>query len=337
MRALVLGGSTFVGRRLVNRLVERGDDVAVLNRGQTPSALPAQVRRFVADRTDAASMRSALEGTVWDAVYDVSGFVMVAGGSSITELLELFDGRTGAYVFVSSIMAYEPTPLMPWTEDQPASSDPPTTYGGFKAYAESEVRKRFEETGFPGSVARPAAIYGPDNNIHDMDTAMFLRLRRKLPILVPHGGLVTVSYGHVDDLCAQLIAMGAAPEAVAGEVLNATGQAITTAGYVQALAEISGEEADVRLVADDALPMLRQKFDKPLWGHLFNARHHGILSMDKAERLGLPVERGFVLGHQQTYEWFSSSPLADAPDELFDPVWKAGYDFSAEARALELL
>ena len=112
-----------------------------------------------------------------------------------------------AYVFVSSIMAYEPTPLMPWTEDLPVSGDPPTTYGGFKAYAETEIRRRFEATGFPGSIARPAAIYGPDNNIHDMETAMFLRLRRGLPVLLPHGGLVTVSYGHVDDLCAQLIAM----------------------------------------------------------------------------------------------------------------------------------
>lgn len=41
--------------------------------------------------------------------------------------------------------------------------------------------------------------------------------------------------------------------------------------------------------------------------------------------------------HRQTYEWFAASPLADAPDELADPGWGAGYDFAAEARALELL
>jgi nucleoside-diphosphate-sugar epimerase len=337
MRSLVLGGSTFVGRRLVRQLVERGDEVAVLNRGRTPSELPPEVRRLVADRTDAASMRAALDGTEWDATYDVSGFVMVAGGSPISELLELFDGRTGSYVFVSSIMAYEPTAIMPWTEDLPVTSDPPATYGGFKAYAENEVRNRFATTGFPGSIARPAAIYGPDNNIHDMETAMFLRLRRGLPILLPHGGMVTVSYGHVDDLCAQLIAMADAPAAVAGEVLNTTGQAITTGGYVAALADIVGAPADVRLVPDDALPLLKDKIDKPLWSHLFNARHHGLLSTEKASRLGLPAERGFVVGHEESYEWFTGSPLADAPDELFDPVWKAGYDFTAEAAALELL
>ena len=286
MRSLVLGGSTFVGRRLVHHLAGYGHEVAVLNRGRTPSELPSGVRRYVADRTDVGSMRSALAGTDWDAVFDVSGFVMVAGGSPIADLLALFDGRTAAYVFVSSIMAYQPSPLMPWTEDQPTSADPVTSYGGFKAYAESEVRKRHEQTGFPGSIARPAAIYGPDNNILDMETAMFLRLRRKLPVLLPHGGLVTGNYGHVDDLCALLLAMARAPQAVAGEVVNATGQAITTAGYVHALAEIVGVEPEIHLLPDDLLG----KVPGPLFGHLFGARHHAVISTEKA-RAARPAGR----------------------------------------------
>ncbi len=333
MRSLVLGGSTFVGRRLVAQLVDLGHDVAVLNRGRTASELPDSVRRIVGDRTDADSMRQALEGTEWDAVHDVSGFVMVGGGSHFAELLDLLDGRTGAYVFVSSVMAYAPSHLMPWTEDLPVRDEPATTYGGFKAYAEGLVRDRFARTGFPGSVARPAAIYGPDNNIHDMETAMFLRLRRGLPVLVPHEGLVTTSYGHVDDLCAQLIAMAATP-AAAGEVVNATGEAMTSLGYVEALADIVGVEPDVHVVPSHLVPDL----EGTLHGHLFKTRHHGILSTEKARiTLGLPAERGFVAGHRDTYDWFCASPLVDAPDTLADPVWGAGYDFPAEARALEIL
>ncbi len=333
MRSLVLGGSTFVGRRLVHLLAGQGHEVSVLNRGRTPSALPPEVRRYIADRTDVGSMRSALEGTEWDAIFDVSGFVMVAGGSPIADLLALFDGRTAAYVFVSSIMAYRPSPLMPWTEDQPTSADPVTSYGGFTASAEAEVRNRHRRTGFPGSIARPAAIYGPDNNILDMETAMFLRLRRKLPVLLPHGGLVTGNYGHVDDLCSQLLAMARNPQAVAGEVINTTGAAITTAGYVHALAEIAGAEPDIHLLPDELLGQV----PGPLFGHLFGARHHAVISTEKARRLGLPDERGFVEGHQQTYEWFCSSPFADAPDAMSDPVWGAGYDFAAEATALARL
>ncbi len=330
MQTLVLGGSTFVGRRLVASLAARGGDVAVLNRGRTASALPDGVRRIVGDRTDTASMRAALEGTQWDAVIDVSGFVMAAGGGQFEDLIALLDGRVGAYVFVSSIMAYAPTGLMPWTEDQPMRDDPVSTYGGFKAHAERVVLDRFANTGFPGSVARPAAIYGPDNNIHDMETAMFLRLRRGLPILVPHGGLVTTSYGHVDDLVANLIEMAQLP-AARGRVVNTTGQGCSSGEYVAQLAQIVGVEPDVVMVPDG--------FDAPgpLFGHLFKDRHHGILSVQAARDLGLTVERGFRTGHEQAYAWFCDSPLVDGPDAMSDPMWGAGYDFALEAQAVAAL
>ena len=333
MRALVLGGSTFVGRRLVHQLIEQGQDVTVLNRGRTAADLPAAVTRIVADRNDSASMRAALGGTRWDVVHDVSGFVMAAGGSQFEELLELLDGRVGAFVFVSSIMAYAPSPLMPWTEDLAVRDEDRTSYGGFKAYAESRILQRHARTGFPGSIARPAAIYGPHNNILDMEAAMFLRLRRGRPVLVPHEGLVTTSYGHVDDLCALLAAMAATP-AASGQVVNATGDAMTSLGYVESLARIVGAVADVRLVPTARLGHLAGT----LFGHLFRARHHGILSTEKARvELGLPVERGFVAGHTDTYTWFCGSGLVDAPDAMSDPVWGAGYDFAAEARAADVL
>jgi nucleoside-diphosphate-sugar epimerase len=324
MKALILGGSTFVGRRMVDLLLAHGHDVAVLNRGRTASTLPEGVARIVGDRTSTDSMRSALAGTEWDAVIDVSGFVMAAGGGQFEELLALLDGTVGSYVFVSSIMAYAPTGIMPWTEDQPWRDEPVTTYGGFKAHAEREILGRHAETGFPGTVARPAAIYGPDNNIHDMETAMFLRLRRGLPVLVPHEGLVTTSYGHVDDLCLNLLELSGLPSA-AGEVYNITGEGVSARAYVETLADIVGVSPRILEVPTGFTD------GRPIHGHLFGAKHHGILSVRKAAEAGLSVERGFRAGHEQAYAWFAGSGLVDAPDALSDPVWGAGYDFALEA------
>jgi 2'-hydroxyisoflavone reductase len=90
MKALVLGGSVFVGRHMVQTLVAAGHDVSVLNRGKTPAQFPPGVKQIVADRTNADSMRSALGDTKWDAVFDVSGFVMSAGGTDVEALLDLF-------------------------------------------------------------------------------------------------------------------------------------------------------------------------------------------------------------------------------------------------------
>lgn len=330
VKTLILGGSTFVGRRLVDQLSREGHEVAVLNRGRTASSLPDGVERIVGDRTSTESMRSALGGTEWDAVIDVSGFVMAAGGGEFEDLLGLLDGTVGAYVFVSSIMAYEPSGVMPWQEDARTTQDPVTTYGGFKAHAERAILERHAATGFPGSVARPAAIYGPDNNIHDMETAMFLRLRRGLPILLPHEGLVTTSYGHVDDLCLNLREMAQLP-AAAGQIVNVTGEGASARAWTLLLAGIVGAEPDIVAVPTGFTDA------KPLYGHLFGTKHHGILSVAKAADLGLTVERGIRRGYAETYEWFCSSALVDAPDLLSDPVWGAGYDFGLEADVVAAL
>lgn len=310
---------------MVDRLVREGQQVAVLNRGRTASVLPDGVEQIIGDRTSTASMREALSGREWDAVIDVSGFVMAAGGGEFEELISLLDGRVGAYVFVSSIMAYEPSGIMPWTEDAPTTADPVTTYGGFKAHAERVLLERHAATGFPGSIARPAAIYGPANNIHDMETAMFLRLRRGLPILMPHEGLVTTSYGHVDDLCLNLREMAQLP-AAAGQVVNVTGQGASARAWTLLLAGIVGAEPEIVEVPTGFTTL------KPLYGHLFGVKHHGILSVAKADALGLTVERGLETGYRETYEWFCSTELVDAPDQLSDPVWGAGYDFGLEAQ-----
>ena len=325
MKILVLGGGTFVGRRMVDLLIREGHQATVLNRGKTSGELPLGVTRLVGDRTSTESMHAALDSTEWDAVIDVSGFVMAAGGGEFEELLAMLDGRVGAYVFVSSIMAYEPSGVMPWRETNEQTSDPITTYGGFKAHAERAILERFANTGFPGSIARPAAIYGPENNIHDMETAMFLRLRRGLPVLLPHEGLVTTSYGHVDDLCRNLLEM-AQLTAVRGEIINITGEGCSARAFTETLAQIVGVEPDIVVLPTDFTQ------EKPIYGHLFGVKHHGILSVAKAASVGLTVERGFHNGYTQTYDWFCTTPLVDAPDRLSDPVWGAGYDFALEAQ-----
>ena len=223
MKALVFGGSTFVGLRTVRELAARGHEVTVLNRGVTSVDLPPGVERLIADRTDNESMKNALGGREWDAVFDISGFVMVAGKSDLDFLIEMLDGNIGHYVYCSSIMCYKGSGNMPWPETNAYSDDPKDTYGGFKAYTEKRLFEQHRKTGFPVTAVRPAAIYGPNNNIYDMEAPMFLRLLRGQPILIPHEGLVTCSYGHVDDLVRFQIDV-AGKDAAKGEAFNLTNE-----------------------------------------------------------------------------------------------------------------
>ena len=306
---------------------------AVLNRGKTPSELPAEVERLVADRTDLDQMHAVLAGRDWDAVFDVSGFVMAAGGSDVEGLVDLLSGHVGRYVFVSSIMAYDQTMVghFPWTEDMPTNPDGVGAYGGFKAAAEASMLARHRLSGFPVTIVRPAAIYGPDNNIFDMETPMFLRLLQDRPVLVPHSGLVTGSYGHVDDLCTAMLELSGHPSAV-GEVFNVSTDSVDANTYIDTLATVVGRSANVveraRLdVAGDHHTRVRASV---------RTRHHAILSTTKLESMiGVRPRYPLLEGHTQTYEWFCAQGWQDLGASLCDPMWKASWDFAAEAAFAE--
>jgi nucleoside-diphosphate-sugar epimerase len=333
VRALVLGGSVFVGKRLVAALLGAGHEVAVLNRGRTQTTLPEGVRHLLADRTDIESMRAAIGDSQWDAVFDVSGFVMAAAGADIDQILDLFSGRVGTFIYVSSIMAYDQSlvGVFPWTEDMPFNTQGSASYGGFKAMSEQAMLQRHATDGFPAVIVRPAAIYGPDNNIYDMETPMFLRLLQNRPILLPHGGLVVASYGHVDDLVTFMMAAAADPS-VHGEIFNVTTSAISTHRYITTLAEIVGVEPHIVDLPDDVLKSMTM----PVFGHLFGRRHHAELSTAKADAVVHP-RLSFRAGHQETYEWFRSQGWDERTQPLVDPVWRATWDFDAEAAVAERL
>ena len=328
-RSLVLGGSVFLGRRLVETLVEAGHDVTVLNRGVTPVDLPPGVGVLRADRTKPAQVAEALGGADWDCVFDVSGFVMAAGGVDVDSFLDVFESRTDCYVYVSSIMAYDQAllGLFPWREDMATNPTGPSSYGGFKAVVETALLSRARSGGLPGTVVRPAAIYGPHNNIYDMETAMWLRLAAQRPVVIPHSGLVTASYGHVDDLCEAMIALSRCAKA-AGEVFNVTTSALTVKRYVETLAAIVGVEPNVVEIPDDILAEL----PAAPFGHLFGRVHHAVLSTLKLQATLPQLEpRSFERGHEETYEWFLSMGWDRLDVPLADPVWRSSWDFAWEA------
>jgi nucleoside-diphosphate-sugar epimerase len=304
----------------------------VLNRGITPVELPPGVARLVADRSDATSMRTALARAEWDAVFDVSGVAKVVGGTEPGDLADLLAGRVGRYIYVSSQSLYRMTGAFPWREDSPVVESDVTAYGGFKVAAEQALLARHVTSGFPATIARPAAIYGPYNNIYDMEAAMFRRLLERRPVLLPYHGLVVGSYGHVDDLCRALLLMATHPSAI-GEVFNVTTSAVTSAAYVATLAEVMDVEPDVVLLPDD----LAQTASRPLFSRLFTPAHHGMLDPSKITRvLGLSPVYDLRAGHAQTLEWFRRSGVGVVDKAQSDPLWGRTFDFAHEAKAAAL-
>ena len=106
MRLLVLGGTLFLGRHLVDAALARGHEVTVFTRGRRALPWPAGVRALVGDRDPrVAPGLAALEGDDWDAVVDTSGYLPRVVGASVDSLR----GRVRRYVFISSVSVYADT------------------------------------------------------------------------------------------------------------------------------------------------------------------------------------------------------------------------------------
>src|SRR3954453_1633424 len=102
-RILYIGGTGTISAACVRRSLERGNEVTVLNRGTSRRPLPDGVREVVADVRDADAVRAAVEGEDFDVVAEFLAFTT----DHVKQDLEVFEGRTGQYVFISSASAYE--------------------------------------------------------------------------------------------------------------------------------------------------------------------------------------------------------------------------------------
>jgi 2'-hydroxyisoflavone reductase len=162
MRVLVLGGTVFLGRHVVDVALERGHDVTVLTRGRQPLPWPGRVDARVGDRDPReGDGLAALGDATWDAVVDTSGYVPRVVRASAA----LLAARVARYLFVSTVSVYasvaqpgvnEAAPVA--TLHDPASEDVPKDYGALKAACEDVVREAFDPR---STVVRPGLIVGP--------------------------------------------------------------------------------------------------------------------------------------------------------------------------------
>lgn len=162
MNILILGGTRFVGRHIVDAFVQGGHRVTVLTRGKSPAALPEGVEHLLGDRDEGAAGLGALAGRSWDACVDVSGYTPLQVGASTA----LLSGGVERYVFVSTASVYADQSRHPIRETDPLLPAHPEgtaevtfeTYGPMKVACERLVERAF---GDAGTVLRPQLIAGP--------------------------------------------------------------------------------------------------------------------------------------------------------------------------------
>ena len=171
MNILVLGGTKFVGRHIVEKALELGHQVTVFHRGQTGADLTG-VQHVFGDRD--GGLDALGTDVSWDWVIDTSGYVP----RIVRQSCEALIGRTSQFLFISTISVYadlsEPgideRSELAKLDDPAVETIDAQTYGGLKVLCEQEVLKAFPEA----LIVRPGMIVGPYDHT-DRFTYWFLR------------------------------------------------------------------------------------------------------------------------------------------------------------------
>ena len=327
MKILIIGGTRFLGRHLVNSARARGHEVTLFNRGQTNPDLFGQVDKIRGDREKDLDQ---LAGYNWDAVIDTCGYFP----RIVKMSAETLKDKVESYVFISSISVYESLQKIGVNESDPVGKLEDETieeitemsYGPLKASCEKAVQDVF---GIRSLIIRPGLIVGPHDPT-DRFTYWPVRVAGGGDVLAPDKPEALTQIIDVRDLSDFIIEL--IQHNVSG-VFNATGpdHELTFGTLLDTCKLVSASDAKFRWASVDFLNQnnVAPWSDMPAWLP-DTGEEAGFARVDISKALKAGLEFRLLEDTiRDTLKWAKEFPL--------DHEWKAGLTPEREKELLENL
>jgi nucleoside-diphosphate-sugar epimerase len=324
LRILVIGGIQFMGREIVERLAQRGHDVAVLHRRDHHDLGPG-IRNLQADRGDLARVTAILRDERFDAVFDVA-YDMEKGTTpeQVEALARACGDRLQRYVFMSSIAAYGPG--LGLREEQPLAPDnTPMGYVEHKAGSERALFRMHREAGFPVTTVRPALVHGPRQPFY-REQFFWDRLLAGRQIILPDDGETPMTWVFVSDV-AEVCLRALEVPAAAGEAFNiAHVEPTTQRSFVELLARVAGVEPRLVPVPREAIRAAGgDQFGAKLYfGQLLDLPPH-IPVVEKVTKVLAVTPTPFLEALRHGFAWYRTQPRRPIDYSFEDQVLRRGH------------
>jgi nucleoside-diphosphate-sugar epimerase len=279
LRVLFIGGSGIISSACCRLAVQRGLDLYALNRGATQlRPLPAEVKIMHGDIRDHTSVRQALGDHEFDVVVNWIAFTV----DHIETDLELFRGRVGQYVFISSASAYQTPPSrVPVTESTPLNN-PYWQYSRDKIACEDRLVRAYREEGFPATIIRPSHTYDRTLVPSYAGWTLVQRMRQGKEVVIQGDGTSLWTVTHSDDFAKGFVPLLGNTRTI-GEAFHITSDDVLTWNQItMILAAAAGAEAKIVHVPSDAIAAA-----DPIWGPalLGDSAHSMIFDNSKLRRV----------------------------------------------------
>jgi nucleoside-diphosphate-sugar epimerase len=318
IRVLFIGGTGVISSACVREAVGGDHDVElfVLNRGQSAGrALPPGVTELRADIRDAASVRDALNGFEFDSVVDFVAFTT----GHVRADLDVFRGRAGQYVFISTASAYQTPPSrLPVTESTPLRN-PYWQYSRDKIACEDLLVSEYRDNGFPATIVRPSHTYDATKTVLSGGWTSLARMLAGKPVIVHGDGTSLWTVTHNTDFARAFVPLLGHPRTL-GEAFHITSDDVLTWDQIAyALGAALGVTPRLVHVPSDVIAA-----HDPGWGAglLGDKTHSMVFDNSKVKSVvpGWNAVVPFERGAREIAAWHLADPARQVVDEKLDAL-----------------
>ena len=314
MNVLFIGGTGVISSACTRLAVDQGIHLTLLNRGQTARPIPAGVEVLHGDIND-ASGAAALSGRTWDAVVNWIAYTP----DQIQRDIELFRGRTGQYIFISSASAYQvPPATLPITEST-LLDNPYWQYSRDKIACEEVLVRAYRDEKFPMTIVRPSHTYdrtkvplfGRYTSLH--------RMKQGKKVVVYGDGTSLWTLTHHEDFATGFVPLLGNARAL-GEAVHITSDEWLTWNQIYTImARALGVEPKLVHVPADLIAAYDPEIGEGVLGDKSNPR---IFDNSKIKRLapGFACTIPFARGAREIVAWYEADPARQVVDTRFDAL-----------------
>lgn len=313
MRVLFIGGTGVISSACSELVLRRGIDLYLLNRGQSGRSAPAGAHVLTGDIRDAGSARAALGSLSFDAVVDWIAFTP----DHVQADIELFRGRTGQYIFISSASVYrKPVARLPITESTPIGNRY-WTYAQNKAACEDLLSAAFRSEDFPAVIVRPSHTYDRTKLPCPGGYTQIGRMRAGKPVVVHGDGTSTWVLTHHADFARGFVGLLGNP-ATLGEAFHITSDELLTWNQMyDILAGAAGAEPRIVHAPSELIAEYHAEWGAGLLG---DKTHSVMFDNSKIKRFvpDFVCTIPFVRGAEEIMAWYDEDRARQEVSEEYD-------------------
>jgi nucleoside-diphosphate-sugar epimerase len=327
MKILFIGGTGNISRACTELAVSSGFEVYHLNRGNRSAGIPPQVTTLHADMNNREQVKTVLQDKRFDVVANFIAF----NTADIDRDFELFHGKTGQYIFISSASAYQKPLSSPVVTESTPLKNPFWDYSRNKIACEERLNQLYRQKDFPITIVRPSLTYDtviPVAIGSWEDFTIVDRMRRGKEVVVHGDGTSLWTITHSRDFAKGFTGLLGHQQAI-GESFHITSDELLNWDQIyQAVAEAAGTTARIVHIGSEFICRVAESVGQEwMWGSLLGDKSvSAIFDNTKIKRYvpGFQATIPFRTGISETIRWFEADParmrIVEENNRLIDTI-----------------